>query len=271
MLSKFAEKILSDLKNEVAETEKTWKALRVQTNPMESREVEPFLNAKKKLYANAIAHYSAMQLDGISETVADAYKTLRNLERVKVDANVDLAQESAFFIFNPKAARETLQRAEAEIAQIRSDLSIVKEFVAPIGAMTEAKAANCHRALKSLESRIASENYGFGNNSFKLTQQNTTKGNALASSDNMVKFGVQFAMSNAKNASTLDFLGKMLEKLSATSDYTSLSITAREAFDRTIKVLEHAPKMISAYADTVNRCVNSINESNQEIGFYINL
>lgn len=271
MVSKFVEKIVSDLKTEVAKTEQTWRELRVQTDPMESREIEPFLNAKKKLYAEAVAHYSAMQLEGISETVSEAFATLRHLDKIQVDKGVDLAQESVFYTFDPKSARETLQNAETEIAQLRKDLSTVKEFVAPIGAMTEAKAAACHSALKSLEARIASENYGFGNNHFKMSQQTTTKGNALASSDNMVKFGLSFALSNAKNAGSLDCLGKMLEKLAATRDYTSLSITAREAYDRTIKVLEHAPRMISAYADTVSKCVKSIQESNNEIGFYINL
>jgi len=271
MVSKFAEKILSDLKSEVAKTEQTWRTLRVQPDPMESREVEPFLNAKKRLFANAIAHYSAMQLDGISETIAEAYGTLRNLKKVNVDANTDLAEEAAFFTFDPKAARETLQNAEKEISAIRKDLMTVKEFVAPLGTMTEAKAAECTKALKSLESRIASENYGFGNNVFHMSQQTTTKGKALASSENIHKFGLAFAMEHAKNAGSFDSLSKMLEKLSSTVDYTTLSITAREAYDRTIKVLEQAPKMVAAYADTVERCVHSIDESNREIEFYINL
>lgn len=271
MVSKFAEKILSDLKSEVAKTEQTWRTLRVQPDPMESREVEPFLNAKKRLFANAIAHYSAMKLEGISDTIADAYKTLRNMKKVNVDPKTDLASEAVFYTYDPKSARTALENAEREIAIIRKDLATVKEFVAPRGAMTEAKAAECIKALRSLESRMASENYGFGNNVFRMSEETTTKGKALASSENIHKFGLAFAMEHAKSADSFDALSNMLEKLSATVDYTELSITAREAYDRTIKVLEQAPKMIEAYAETVERSVNSINDSNKEIEFYINL
>jgi hypothetical protein len=271
MESKFAEKILSDLKSEVAKTEKVWRTLRVQPDPMESREVEPFLNAKKRLFAKAIANYSAMKLEGISETVAEAYNTLRNIEKIHVDADVDLASESVFYTFDPKAARETLQNAESQMASIRKDLATVKEYIAPIGAMTEGKARECANALKSLEDRLATENYGFGNNVFHLSEQTLTRGKALASSENIMKFGLAFSMEHAKNAKSFDALSTMLQKIQPSVDYTELSITAREGYDRTIKVLEQAPRMIEAYATTIERCVNSIKDSNQEIGFYINL
>jgi len=259
MLSSIISKTVKELKDNVTATEATWRKLRVEGLPGEADEISNYLNTEKAVYASAVAKASGEAIEELSGNLKDAYTKFKSLKKIIPSENTDIASESVIILSDPILTRNMLEQAEAHMDVIRTHLMNMKDLVYPKYKLSDARKQECADSLKFMEDLIANENYGFGDESSIIARSKaTSNGNILASSDKLRNYGRDFASKYEKNSASMTAWASLLTNLKPTSEYTKLSISERDAFNRSMKVMEKVADICSVYTKTVTSCIESL-------------
>jgi len=262
MFSSIISKTVKELRDNVMATEETWRKLRAEGIPGEANEISDYLNTEKAVYASAIAKANSEAIDELSGNLKAAYTKFKNLRKIILPENADIAAESVILLSDPILTRTMLEKAEAHMDEIRTHLMNMKDLVYPKYKLSDARKQECADSLKFMEELIANENYGFGDESkIDCKSKVTSNGNILASSDKLRIYGRDFASKHEKNSTSMTAWASLLSNLKPTSEYTKLSISERDAYNRAIKVMEKVADICSTYTKTVTSCIESLCDS----------